>query len=145
MLFSPFETFEHLKESLCSYLETAYKISNRLVFSERGVLLRREALSPGVPAVSQDPFIESTPAFPGSRYLGDVIRSINELPFELLDLVAIGMPVKDFPLYDHQLEALQCAYSSTPNLVVATGTGSGKTEIFLLVILAEILSEALTW
>ena len=85
MLFSPFETFEHLKDSLCSYLETAYKISNRLVFSERGVLLRREALSPAVPAVSQDPFIESTPAFPGSCYLGDVIQPINELPFELLD------------------------------------------------------------
>lgn len=145
MLFSPFETFEHLKESLCSYLETAYKISNPLVFSERGFLLRREALSPTVPAVSQDPFIESTPAFPGSRYLSDVIQSINELPSELLDLAAIGMPVKDFPLYDHQLEALQRAYSNTPNLVVATGTGSGKTEIFLLVILAEILSEALTW
>jgi ATP-dependent helicase YprA (DUF1998 family) len=48
-------------------------------------------------------------------------------------------------LYTHQEEALLAAFSERPNLLVATGTGSGKTETFLLPILADILREACTW
>jgi ribosomal protein S27E len=144
MPFSPFESFEHLKESICSYLETAYKISDRAVFAERAQLLRQEVHPPITPAVAQDPFIESTPAFPGTQYLTDLVKAVGQIPAELADLAAFGMPVRDFPLYDHQVEALQRRYSNAPNLVVATGTGSGKTEIFLLAILADILREALT-
>ena len=50
-----------------------------------------------------------------------------------------------FPLYRHQETALLASVGSQPNLLVATGTGSGKTEAFLLPILADILREAASW
>jgi hypothetical protein len=140
---SPFETFEHLTESICSYLETAYKISDQAVFAERGWLLREDGCAPLAPAVAQDPFIESTPAFPAAQYLAALVNNIGQLPPDLEKLTAFGLPVRDFPLYDHQVEAIERSYSDTPNLVVATGTGSGKTENLLLPIFADVLREAL--
>ena len=51
-----------------------------------------------------------------------------------------------FPLYTHQEEALSGQlWRGSPNLLVATGTGSGKTEAFVLPILARILNEARAW
>ena len=50
-----------------------------------------------------------------------------------------------FPLYTHQEEALLASFGESPNLLVATGTGSGKTEAFVLPILARILHEASGW
>lgn len=141
---SPFESFQQAKESICSYLETAYKISDQAVFAERALLLREEVRPPLTPAVAQEPFIESTPAFPGSRFLADLAKAVHQMPAELSDLASFGMPVRHFPLYDHQAKALEQTYGTTPNLVVATGTGSGKTEIFLLSVLGDILREALS-
>ena len=45
------------------------------------------------------------------------------------------------PLYSHQLEALRLIEAGH-NLIVATGTGSGKTECFLLPILQSIFADA---
>ena len=56
-----------------------------------------------------------------------------------------GIPMDRFPLYTHQEKALLSSFSNAGNLLVATGTGSGKTEAFVLPILARILSEAYTW
>jgi hypothetical protein len=46
------------------------------------------------------------------------------------------------PLYYHQQKAFETVTNSRANLIVATGTGSGKTECFLLPLLHELLSEA---
>ena len=102
MPISPFENFQQAKESICSYLETAYKISDRAVFAERAQLLREEVQPPHTPAVAQEPFIESTPAFPSAQFLANLARTVGPIPSELVDLSAFGMPVRDFPLYDHQ-------------------------------------------
>lgn len=47
---------------------------------------------------------------------------------------------QDRPLYSHQEFALEKALKGK-NIVVSTGTGSGKTESFLMPILAELASE----
>ena len=59
--------------------------------------------------------------------------------------MAHGVPVGRFPLYTHQEEALLACLTASPNLLVATGTGSGKTEAFVLPILAKLLQEAKSW
>ena len=56
-----------------------------------------------------------------------------------------GIPMDRFPLYTHQEEALLSSFGDAPNLLVASGTGSGKTEAFVLPILARILKEACGW
>jgi hypothetical protein len=67
------------------------------------------------------------------------------VPPGTFELVKHGVPVDRFPLYTHQEEAVLAAFGDRPNLLVATGTGSGKTEAFLLPILCDILREAQNW
>lgn len=140
MRLTPSQAFEHIKESMVEYLETAYKISHPAIFGERGEILRRRG------AVAQAPFIESTPAFPTVRKLAELERAYpDEIPVGLAELVQHGVPVDRFPLYAHQEEALLASFTDHHNLLVATGTGSGKTETFLFPILADILREAYSW
>ncbi len=140
MPFTPSETTAHLKESIASYLESQYRVSHPLVFDERAHLLRQ----PGV--IAQDPFIESTPAFSTGSFIRDLEQQIPHIvPEGLTDLVQHGVPVGRFPLYTHQEEALLASFGNSPNLLVATGTGSGKTEAFVLPILARLLHEAKDW
>ena len=140
MNLTPHEAIEHLTESLTSYLESQYRISHPLVFAERAALLRK----PGV--IAQHPFIEATPAFATGSYLTDLEQEYaNIIPNGLTELVDHGLPISRYRLYTHQERALLSGFGKSPNLLVATGTGSGKTEAFVLPILARILKEAQTW
>ena len=47
----------------------------------------------------------------------------------------------DFVLYAHQTKALDLASGKSRNVIIATGTGSGKTEAFLLPIIDSLLKE----
>lgn len=140
MQFTPSEAAEHLKESIASYIESQYRISNPLVFAERSDLLRERGV------IAQDPFIEATPAFAQARLLNELEQLFPDtIPSGLSKLVEHGVPVDRFPLYTHQEESLLASFGEAPNLLVATGTGSGKTEAFVLPILARILKEASGW
>src|SRR5207253_1865347 len=88
VVFTPFEVFEHLRETLAAYLETAYKISDRPAFAERAVYLREGGLTP---TVAQVPYIESTPAFPPGPALDALIPELRGVPAQLSDLAAFGM------------------------------------------------------
>src|SRR5438067_792987 len=63
---SPGFVSRHLKEALCSYLDTAYRMSNHLVYAERAALTRE------VGVVSQVPFIETTPKYATGDHLRDL-------------------------------------------------------------------------
>lgn len=140
MQFTPSAAVDHLRESLAGYIESQYRISHPLVFDERANLLRRTG------TLAQQPFIESTPAFKTARLLRELESEYPEfVPEGLSALMEFGVPVGRFPLYTHQEEALLASFSESPNLLVATGTGSGKTEAFVIPILARLLMEAQGW
>ncbi len=140
MQLTPSQAFEHIKESVVEYLETAYKIAHPAVFSERGEILRARG------TVAQAPFIEATPAFPTADKLADLEQQYGHaVPTGLAELVNHGVPVGRFPLYTHQQTALLVAATEQPHLLIGTGTGSGKTEAFLLPILADLMKEARMW
>ena len=54
-------------------------------------------------------------------------------------LYSLNWPFGDNPLYTHQEQAFIKADQEDRNVVIKTGTGSGKTEAFLLVVLAGVL------
>jgi ATP-dependent helicase YprA (DUF1998 family) len=137
--FTPNQAFDHIKESFVEYLETAYRISDPFVYAERGEILRQSGI------VAQEPFIESTPNFPTSRNLIELEQAYDFIPASLAELVNFGVPVGRYPLYTHQEEALLSGFGERQSLLVASGTGSGKTEAFLLPILADILNSAKNW
>lgn len=137
---SPDSLAADLKEMLCTYLETAYRISHPAIVEERARLLRQ----PGV--ISQIPYIETTPLYRSGVWLREL--QLPQVPSELPDLAKFGLTTDRFPLYTHQEAALRAAWDDNGrprDVVVASGTGSGKTEAFYLPILADLLREALTW
>jgi ATP-dependent helicase YprA (DUF1998 family) len=80
---------------------------------------------------------------------GFIISVHPAIPSQLAEFASIGLPVGKYPLYKHQEEALRAAWdkdgTEPQDVIVASGTGSGKTEVFYLTIFADILREALKW
>lgn len=140
MNLTPMQAFDQTREALAQYIETQYRISHPVIQDERSRLLR----TPGM--LARNPFIESTPSFAVGKLLRDLQVDHPETVSPLLSgLVEHGIPVGRFPLYVHQQRALLASRGEQPNLLVATGTGSGKTESFLLPILNDLLLEGVGW
>lgn len=130
---------DQMREALASYIEATYHLSNAKV-----VDLRRQLLMAG--GIAQIPYIESTPT-----YLGDRPFAALAIPPRVRDLLT-GLASKEAgrvlfnPPYEHQAQALEAAMADNAGgtgIVVTTGTGSGKTESFLLPVLARLADEAL--
>jgi ATP-dependent helicase YprA (DUF1998 family) len=129
---------EHMREALASYIEATYHLSDPKV-----VALRRKLLTDH--GVAQTPFIESTPSYAGHRKYADLSLPKGVSAF-LTDLAEKSEDLLFNPPYEHQAEALEHTTHSDAagsGIVVTTGTGSGKTESFLLPVLARLADEAL--
>lgn len=106
------------------------------------VLSRRLAVAPGAPeALLADPVLEMARAWaPGDATLGDLSGGL--LAPELVNALGAApnnaLPASLTP-YAHQLAAWRESLSGNSVLVTA-GTGSGKTEAFLIPILHDILT-----
>lgn len=132
------QTTEQLHKALSDYIEAAYHVSDGRLVAQRSDELNRLGV------ISQKPFIESTPKYTS----GEAISSLG-LPgavSELFNLVSTqsesgGVLIHD-PPYHHQAESLRGALVEERSLVVMTGTGSGKTECFLLPILGRLAEQA---
>ena len=88
--------------------------------------------------LAKGPILEATPRFEFGSSIEDLIADGTLAPaFRELDCEAL--PVKR-ALYQHQEDATRKAVAGR-NVVVATGTGSGKTESFLIPVLNHHLVE----
>ncbi len=128
-----------MREALASYIEATYHLSNPKV-----VNLRRNVLVRG--GVAQTPYIESTPAYVGDRSFATLAIDPEVQAF-LTNMASkeSGELLFD-PPYEHQAQALEIAAKNSAGgtgIVVTTGTGSGKTESFLLPIMARLADEAI--
>jgi len=124
-----------LKQSLIEYLEAQYHIWDESLVAERRRLLQTDYVT------SQQPYLEAT----ASYKLADEYSLLN-LPDAAKRALAkcatvAGSGVYPRP-YHHQARALQSFLTEENQIVVATGTGSGKTECFLFPILGSLACEA---
>ncbi|MFE9173493.1 DEAD/DEAH box helicase [Streptomyces kebangsaanensis] len=90
------------------------------------------------PLLTKGPLLEATPAYAPGATLNELIGE-GVLDPAFRQLTGPALPA-DRPLYRHQEQALRKAVAGR-NLVVATGTGSGKTESFLLPVLNALAAE----
>jgi ATP-dependent helicase YprA (DUF1998 family) len=130
-------TAQALNRSLHQYIEAQYHIRDESLISERDALLRQ----PDV--IAQLPYIEATPVYE----LAEPYRKLS-LPHavsEALTRIAevdSKSGIHSRPYY-HQAQALESFFAPQQyDLVVATGTGSGKTESFLMPIVGELTLES---
>ncbi|WP_394693141.1 DEAD/DEAH box helicase [Hyphobacterium sp.] len=132
------QTIDDLRLTLTQYIEATYHISHPAIVQQR-----RELLSQ-IGGIFQAPYLESTPRYKSSKSY----KEIQDLPQAALEALrtlsdpSAGKPVIYGSPYLHQLEALQETLSNGRNLMIMTGTGSGKTESFLLPILGKLAIEA---
>ena len=63
---SPIQIYNEAKESLASYLDTAYRIGHPLISLERTELIRKNHV------IAQKPFIETTPSFLLKNYIREI-------------------------------------------------------------------------
>lgn len=157
----PIGAFEKIKQDYVRYFESAYKIADEQLNKERIELLSRDN------NMDKEPYIEILPKYSpadGVEDMNALVEKFDEpfggkessrLFFE--EFIAQGLMrglMDDYKPYGHQIGMLEKAFAGiaddgTPlkyrNTVITSGTGSGKTESFLLPLLADIFKEAQKW
>ena len=155
---NPVETFESVRDFYITYLETAFRIGHPLIQSERRKLLEQ------IGTLCAELYVEPMPRYRDYGLdIGDLrgedgghtwLPSFSASQREAFVDICLGglLPRHDgdprrgkFKLYTHQLEMLRKGVVSGSPGIVTSGTGSGKTESFLLPILAQISKEACSW
>lgn len=132
------ETIATLHQTLQGYIEATYHIADPGIVAQRRALLEE----PG--GIFQTPYLESTPRYAA----GDNFPSMTDIPdaareaYQRLANPTTGKPLLFDPPYAHQAEAIRTILRDEKNLMIMTGTGSGKTESFLLPILGKLAAEA---
>lgn len=132
------ETINEIRTALREYIEATYHIGHPSMIRQRQLLLDKEGNT------YRAPFLESTPRYTPGRHFADL--DLDPAALELFAaLTSAGGGVKPLlfdPPYTHQATALEATARDGRSLVVTTGTGSGKTETFLLPMLAKLAEEA---
>ena len=133
------ETMEQLNGALCDYIEATYHVSAKSLIAQRKRLLKQ----PGI--IHQIPYLESTPRYQTGQQFSDMP---GLPPAALKAFLTLSRPEGDLPQliydppYQHQSQAVDRSLIQHRNLIIMTGTGSGKTESFLLPILGKLAREA---
>ncbi|NQT84568.1 DEAD/DEAH box helicase [bacterium] len=123
---------------LASQIEERYRRYLKTTFYFKDPVLRvsfDEALNSG--HLSKGPYLEGTPVFKPGQTPRTLFPSLHGFPPDEGFLKAVK---PDRPLYQHQEEAIEGVFAGK-NVIVATGTGSGKTEAFLYPILLSLYRE----
>ena len=117
------------RNSLVEYLLAAYPINDDYLKQGFEELLRQ----PGT--IAQDPYLEGNQPYERGK-------TLRQLAGEgILDQRMLQLFEPDRSLYAHQESAVVAAIQDKANIVVATGTGSGKTECFLIPMLQRLLQD----
>ena len=133
-----------IREGYLRYFDTAFWLRDEKLMAERRQLLEQDG------HVFQDALIEPVPTYP----LGSTIREVcgdAGLDRSIADRLGAMLFGSDggFQLWEHQARSLHVSLAqddrSPRNVIVTSGTGSGKTECFMLPVFARLLSEARSW
>ena len=133
------QSIEQLHGALRDYIEATYHIS------AKSLIHRRRALLDTAGVIHQIPYLESTPRYETGESFSEM-TGLAPAALEVFNTVSQSqgdLPKLIYnPPYLHQAEAVRGSLIERRNLVIMTGTGSGKTESFLLPVLGKLADEA---
>lgn len=131
MVFSPLITSDNIRDSFRRYILSTFKTSSESYNKQLEEMLERDG------TIVKGPYLQISHNFPTSRYISDLVDE-GILSSEFLNL---GYePFKKLKLFAHQEDAVRKSVAGR-NIVVSTGTGSGKTESFIIPILNSLMRE----
>ena len=133
----PIQLQKDLKDRMLRYLLTALPINRRFPQMHKAAKAELSKES----EIIKGPFLEALPDYPKSRSLADWVEDgqMHTGFLELDDPEHSAASIFRRPLHEHQEEALDAVVNQRENIIVATGTGSGKTECFLFPIVDALL------
>jgi len=151
----PIGIYENLKEQYFKYIDTAFSVDDT-----EFKLKRKEVYLPEGKDVNnilaQEPYLELIKPYPSSgKKISDL--KLEDFPkedgsnyfasqeeLELFQQFCSTGLVGNFPLYQHQIDMIK-NYALGKNCIITTGTGSGKTEAFLLPLFAYLTKQIIQW
>lgn len=117
-------------EDFIRYYETPFAMRSESLTRDRNAWLKR----PGT--LFQEPLIEAIPRY---RTVKETLAAVTDQPFA--EMAHRGLFPPTHP-YVHQAQAIR-SHRTGRNVVVTAGTGSGKTECFMLPIAFDLYEEAI--
>lgn len=158
----PIGAFEKIEEDYARYFREAFKLNNKSLDNERMDTLVNKDNN-----MSKEPYIEVLPAYAPNTSVSSMDELVTKFAnsfgsseisrqfFE--EFISKGLMrglMKDYQPHGHQVGMMEKAFAGIgaegqdlkyKNTVITSGTGSGKTESFLLPLLADIFKEAQNW
>jgi len=140
-MINPINVFDTIKDNFILYVKTAFGTRYPQFEKEREELLNKDKI------FARAPWVEPLPEYKPSDFSINEISKVPNLNAEELTtfkaLAGSGL-VGNFKLHQHQYEMLQKAMAGN-HCVITSGTGSGKTESFLLPLFAYLSKELNRW
>ncbi|MEM4247285.1 MAG: helicase-related protein, partial [Candidatus Woesearchaeota archaeon] len=137
MAIHPIQTARRLREAYIRYLKTIKPFQNEHLRAQFSQALEAENM------LTKGPYLELIPPFTVGKTIQDLINEkVLSSQFTAFCHRQGGLRL-DRPLYWHQEQSIRKVQQGR-NLVITTGTGSGKTEAFLVPILDALIREAET-
>jgi DEAD/DEAH box helicase domain-containing protein len=164
-MYDPLGGFDRIRYFYQSYLDTAYRIRDEKIAEKRRSLLAKTGnlfAEPFIePMLRYQPKIIDGKALTFDRLVstnpnGPLAHFSQNAQTAFVELVLSGLfdgekcegvlkrQVK-YPPYSHQVDMLARGVRAGMPSIVTSGTGSGKTESFMLPLLATLIKEAVSW
>ena len=143
---NPIRLFENLRDMYLRYLDSPFDLRYADLTRERRNLLNQDG------RIYRHPLVEPVPAYRSSgESFGQAAQGLLSSIWqagEVADVAAFvdqGLFPSTLTLHQHQRDVLEQVVVNQRDAVVTTGTGSGKTECFLLPVVASVVKESATW
>ena len=148
----PIGAFNKIHDDYVRYFETMYRFKNHVGGDSIDAKKNDKLISKD--NLAKEPYVELIPKYQSEvddlkglcRTNGDYdtrFGVLTPLPKGFSEFISSGL--MSYKPYRHQFEMLCKGYGQRENVLITSGTGSGKTESFMLPLLASLLSEAMTW
>ena len=132
---NPIKIHQELKDIYLKYLGTGLALRHKKLNDERNSLFSKNNI------ICREPIIELVPKYEEYKTLKEACIELG-LDTDFADFASFGLFPKENKLYQHQFDSLKTALVEKKNIIATTGTGSGKTECFLLPLIHNLFKEA---
>lgn len=134
---NPISTFNRLQDYVFRYYGTPYRLALPEVEAERLELLDHDD------GVWREPWVESINDYESTGIGFEAAVSQLGLSPDLAAFARCGLIAYE-DVFTHQRDALLHSLAGR-NVAVTAGTGSGKTEAFLLPVISSLIAESSAW
>lgn len=132
----PFKIFDSIRQTYLRYLESKFRVRYEALMSERRAMLDQDG------QLWREPLLEPiAPYLPSGFTIAEACQHFG-INSAVANFINGGLFSPQRQIYQHQFQAWELSRQGRA-VVITSGTGSGKTECYLIPIFAYLVEEAL--